>query len=183
MFVHGSRSDLLLSHRDANYINEPPHFMFICAHVLSLKQAKLFDTVVNAYVDGKKTPSSTHKCKKCNTDYLIEVCGHGSDLALVLTTWINLGPGLTPDEPRWKVLSVACQDERMTLGLNDQKDSPRACFEKVSPRSLEALRSCNLSYLNNQRFKQIVSHNREAGGSQGIWYLPNTSPSEGCCLM
>lgn len=183
MFVYGTRPDLLLSRCDANSIDEPPRVMFICAHVLSLKQAKLLDTAVNAHIDGKKSPRSTHKCKKCNTDYLIEVCGYGSDLALVLTTWVNLGTGLTPDEPRWKVLSVANQDEDMKLGLNDQKDSPRACFEKASPRPLEALRSCNLSYLKNQRFKQIMSQKRKAGGGQGIWYLPNTSLSEGCWLI
>lgn len=170
MFVHGSRSDLLLSRPDARSFNEPPQVIFICAHVSSLKQEKLLDTVVNAYIDGKESPSSTHKCKKCNTDSLIEVCKSGSGLALVLTTWINLGPGLTPDDPRWKVLSVACRDEGVTLGLNDQKPSPRACFEKASPRSLEALRSCNLSYLKDQRFKKIMSHDQS--GSTGVWYLP-----------
>ena len=169
MFVHGSRSELLLSRQDIGSGEEPPQIMFICIHVSRLKHAKLLDTVVKAYINGEKAPNSTFSCDKCNTDCRIEVCEYGSDLALVLTTWINLGPGLTPDDPRWKVHCDYCEPSKLTLDPNDRKDSPRVCFENASPRSLEALRSCNLSYLKDQQYEKVM---RRIYLGRRVWYLP-----------
>jgi hypothetical protein len=172
MFVHGSRSELLLSRQDVESGGEPSQVMSICRHVSSLKLAILLNTVGNAYVNGEEAPSSTYACDKCNTDSRIEFCEYGSDLALVLTTWINLGPGLTPDDPRWKVHCNTWEASDLTLDPNDRKDSPRVCFENASPRSLEALRSCNLSYLKDQGYKKVM---RQICRLEHVWYLPNKS--------
>lgn len=169
MYVHGSRPELLLSRQGVGG-KEPPQIMFICIHVKHLKHAKILNTVVNAYLNREKAPNSTFTCDKCNTDSRIEICEYGSDLALVITTWINLGPGLTPDDPRWKAHCDSSEPRKWTLDLNDRKDSPRVCFENASPRSLEALRSCNLSYLKDQQYKKVM---RRIYLGKRIWYLPN----------
>ncbi|KAJ5835468.1 hypothetical protein N7447_001494 [Penicillium robsamsonii] len=140
--------------------------MFICIHVSRQRHAKLLDAV------WRETPSSTHTCDICAADSRIEVCEYGSDLALVLTTWINLGPSLTPDDPRWIVHSCNRKFKRVTLDPNHRKDSPRVCFENVSPQSLEALRSCNLSYLKDQRYKWVMW---QVDWYRSVWCLPTKS--------
>ncbi|CAG8909115.1 unnamed protein product [Penicillium egyptiacum] len=172
MFVHGRKSELLLSRQDIESAGEPPQVMFICIHVSRRRHAILLNTVVKAYISGEKAPSSTHTCDICAADSRIEVCEYGSDLALVLTTWINLGPGLTPDDPRWLVHCCSWELNRVTLDPNHRKDSPRVCFENVSPRSLEALRSCNLSYLKDQRYKRVM---HQVYWERGVWDLPTKS--------
>ncbi|KAJ5148945.1 hypothetical protein N7448_000523 [Penicillium atrosanguineum] len=117
-----------------------------------------------------EAPSSTCTCDKYSTDSRIEVCEYGSDLALVLTTWINLDPGLTLDDPRWKFHGKSSRLTKVTLDPNERKDSPRVYFEIVSSRSLAALRSCNLSYLRDQQYKKVML--RIYLGKRA-WNLPN----------
>ena len=104
--------------------------------------------MVSAYLDGEKFPYSADTCNQCNTDFCIEVCEYGSHLALVLTTWINLGPGLTPDDPLWKIHSR--ENRGVTLDPNDRTGSPRVSFENRSHWSFENLLSRNISYLEDQ---------------------------------
>ena len=169
VFVHCSKPKLLLSRPKITDAKDPSEIIYICAHVSRLRRAELLDLVVNAYLTGEKGPSYTFTCEKCNTVCLIEVCEYGSDLALALTTWINLGPVLTPDDPRWKIYCNSPDASEVTLDPNDLKDSPRVLFENVSPQSLEALRSCNLSYLKGQRYKKVMSL---LHWHKSIWYLP-----------
>ncbi|KAJ5186405.1 hypothetical protein N7449_011169 [Penicillium cf. viridicatum] len=138
------------------------HKLCLSAHTSGVRRAELYDTVVKAYISGNKAPSSTYTCRVCTAESLV-------DLALVLTTWINLGPDLTPDDPRWIVHSCGGELSKVTLGPNHRKDSSRVCFENVSPRSLEALRSCNLSYLKDQRFKRVMC---QVYWGKSVWYLP-----------
>ncbi|CAG8895312.1 unnamed protein product [Penicillium egyptiacum] len=175
MFVHGSRSELLLYRNGNESAGKPPQVMFICAHVGYLQKAELLNTVVFAYLDGEEYPCSTYTCNQCNTDSRIEVCEYGSHLALVLTTWINLGPGLTPDDPRWKIHS--CENRGVTLDPNDRTDSPRVSFENASPRLLGALLSRNLSYLKDQQYRKVMRPLSQHFQGQGLWYLPSL-PSE-----
>ncbi|KAJ5501733.1 hypothetical protein N7453_006550 [Penicillium expansum] len=172
MFVHGRKPKLLLSRKAIESSLKPPRHMFICIHVWRRRRVILLNTVVKAYISGEKAPSSNHTCDICAADFRIEVCEYGSDLALILTTWINLGPGLTPDDPRWTVHSWSWKLDKVRLDPKYRKDSPRVCFENVSPQSLEALRSCNLSYLKDQRYKQIMYR---IYIETGLWYLPTKS--------
>lgn len=171
MLVHGSRSELLLS-RPNTECWKPPTVMFICSHVGYTQKGKLINPVVFAYLDGEKDPCSTYTCNQCNTDARIEVCEYGSHLALVLTTWINLGPGLTPDDPRWIIHSCSHENRDVTLDPNDCTGSPRVSFENVSPLSLGALLSRNLSYLKDQRYRKVMRPVYQYYPNEGLWYLP-----------
>ena len=168
----GSRSELLLSRPNVE-CGKPPTVMFICSHVGYTQRGKLINPVVSAYLDGEKDPCSTYTCNQCNTDARIEVCEYGSHLALVLTTWINLGPGLTPDDPRWRIYSCSHENQGVTLGPNDCTGSPRVSFENVSPLSLGALLSRNLSYLKDQRYRKVMRPVYQYYPNEGLWYLPN----------
>lgn len=50
----------------------------------------------------RQVASLTHNCALCNTDSEIEIVGFDSQLALTMTRWTNLGPGLTQEDPLWK---------------------------------------------------------------------------------
>jgi hypothetical protein len=189
MFVHSSTAELLLYRMGGKSGGKPPCSMFICAHVGYLQKAKLLNTVVFAYLNGEKDPCSTFTCNQCNTDSRIEVCEYGSHLALVLTKWINLGPGLTPDDPRWKIHTLEYLYQDATLDPHDRTDSPRVSFEDSSPRSLGALLSRNLSYLKDQRYRKVMRPLSQHYEGRGLWYLPsendleeNASPSPGNLL-
>ena len=171
MFVHSSRSELLICR--PNIGGKPPTVMFICSHVEYVQRAELINPVVFAYLDGEKDPCSTYTCNQCNTDTCIEVCEYGSHLALVLTTWMNLGPGLTPDDPRWRIHSRGYENRGVTLDPNDRTGSPRVSFENVSPLSLGALLSRNLSYLKDQRYRKVMRPVYGYYEREGLWYLPN----------
>ncbi|KAJ5978163.1 hypothetical protein N7501_001505 [Penicillium viridicatum] len=172
MFVHGSRSELLLSRPNSKCDRNPPTVMFICSHVDYVQRAELINPVVFAYLDGEKDPCSTYTCNQCNTDTRIEVCEYGSHLALVFTTWVNLGPGLTPDDPRWRIYSCGYENRGVTLDPNDCTGSPRVSFENVSPLSLGELLSRNLSYLKDQRYRKVMRPVYRYYPNEGLWYLP-----------
>lgn len=128
-------------------IRESPLTMFICLHIHRKKLAGLINPIVKAYRAGKKAPESTYTCGRCHTDFRIEMCEYGTELALIITKWFNLGDGLSPDDPRWKRHAESA--DRVHTGEvrrspSDGNNSPRVCFENASPRSLAALRSCNL---------------------------------------
>lgn len=151
---------------------QPPFSMFICPHIDWKKLADLINPIVKAYRAGKKPPSSTHTCGRCHTNFRIEMCEYGTELALIITKWFNLGDGLSPDDPRWKrhaELADRVHTGKVRRCPCNGKNSPRVCFEKASPRSLAALRSCNLSYLKDEQYKKVMYRAWE------LWYTPRKS--------
>lgn len=151
---------------------EPPLTMFICLHIHWKKLAGLINPIVKAYRAGKKPPSSTHTCGRYHTNFRIEMCEYGTELTLIITKWFNLGNSLSPDDPRWKrhaELADRVHTGRVRRSPCDGKNSPRVCFENASPRSLAALRSCNLSYFKNKRYKKDMYR------TWGLWYTPRKS--------
>lgn len=110
----------------------------------------------------------------CHTDFRIEMCEYGTELALIITTWFNLGDGLSPDDPRWKRhagLAYPLHTSKVGRSPWNVKNTPRVFFENASPRSLAALRDCNLSYLKNERYKKVMYKT----GLEGLWYTPRKS--------
>ncbi|CAG8924129.1 unnamed protein product [Penicillium salamii] len=158
---------------------------FPCQHMESHRwdPSYRWDQVMNpvrlAYLSGEKNPSSDLSCHYCNTDARIEIREHGSCVALILTSWINLGSGLTPDDRRWKIHSH--DGFAMKFKPTELKESPRISFENASPLSLEALLLRNLSYIKDQRYRQIMQPLKLQyyWEDWGIWYLPGipSSPS------
>jgi hypothetical protein len=123
------------------------------------------------YFEGKKDPCSLYTCDRCNTDYQIEFCDQGTHLGLALTVWFNLGPGLTPDDPRWQIRSGQHGD--MTLDPAHGTESPRAFYENASPRPLKELLSINLSYLKDQRYRKVMRPLNQYFENRVFWCLPS----------
>lgn len=70
----------------------------ICRHI-SL-QSKAAD--LESIYDGRKDFFS-YTCRKCNTESLVEIRRLGSRVALIMTRWVNLGPGRDKEDPLWKI--------------------------------------------------------------------------------
>ncbi|CAG7949319.1 unnamed protein product [Penicillium nalgiovense] len=118
---------------------------------------------------GGGTASFAHTCHKCNTDSQIELVGFDSKIAVIMTRWLNLGPGLTKDDLFWK--------SHVWLGRPDRdgsKRSPRLWFEDMASQSFEDLRSLNLSYLRNEQYKKVMS----VIAGRNVWYISYKKPSK-----
>ncbi|OQE32473.1 hypothetical protein PENFLA_c001G09675 [Penicillium flavigenum] len=135
----------------------------------------LLNEVVRAHRAGEKAPSVSFTCDRCDTEVLFEISECENELALVITKWINLGAGLTPDDPQWKkhhdfgraTMIRSSPNKRGKRQANAVKASARACFESAS---LDSLRSRNIAYLKDKRFKKsmIYKPNMFDGPT---WYL------------
>lgn len=133
---------------------------------------------VETLLERQKT-SVTHKCRFCHTYSEIEIVEFDSKIALIVTRWINLGPGLTQEDLLWNLHVYAPVDA--SRQLDDPKHpatawSPRSCFEKTAPHTHTELQSRNLSYLKDQLYttgKPFI-----ARGSN-FWYIPYKEPVKG----
>ena len=174
--AHRGRWDLLLPKDKKKSIKDIPDVVCHCQLIPIWQKPEMVKPVVLGYQLGERNPFSTFICDKCNTDLRIEICEFGSQLALVVTTWINLGPGLTPDDPQWKIRTRQCR--YMTLDPRYRTSSPRVSFENASPLSLEALLSKNLSYIKDKRYREIMRPILQPFQRPRLWYLPSETNQE-----
>lgn len=111
-----------------------------------------------------------------HTDYEVELFVNPSNglITAVMTRWINLGAGLSPDDPRWRI-NAGCKwgesDLRTRgLGYGHIIPSPRRTFEALTDTSLGDLTARNLSYLENQRYQtEIVPIPHSTPPSWALW--------------
>ncbi|KAJ5963285.1 uncharacterized protein N7479_003161 [Penicillium vulpinum] len=114
-------------------------------------------------------------CNDCNTDFEIELFADRPDghVTILTTRWINLGPGLSLDDPRWKVNAWHGPWSEPTVSKLDSKymaSSPRDTFEALAHTSLEDLTSRNLSYLKSERYQTaMVPVPRSTPPSWALW--------------
>lgn len=146
----------------------------ICQHTSLESKASDIESVYN----GEKS-SFPYTCPRCNTVSLIEFRRIDSRLALVMTRWINLGSGIHRDDPLWKIHVFTCNDGTMPyeLPISLMLQSPRTCFENTTSLSFEDLRSRNISYLRDDRYKKggaFVSDKANA-----LWHMSYKEPSKG----
>jgi hypothetical protein len=161
----------------------------ICFHTrLSSKMSEL-----DALKDGKDSHID-YICSRCNTVCVIEILqvetesntesntepGYKiepeSKIALIMTRWVNLGPGLDHEDPLWRICvgwSSAPRPKQLPQSMMTK--SPRLCYENQSPESFEELRTRNLSYLTKGRYRKGKPLVRLG---QWLWYIPYKEPSK-----
>jgi hypothetical protein len=111
---------------------------------------------------------------QCNTDFQVDITSVFCDLVLVVTGWLNLGPGLIPNDPKWSRHSASAW-----YTLNDPKPvdqdvtvvegfDVRPFFENASRQSFEDLRSYNLACFRNKHCKRVM---RKAPAPREFWYM------------
>lgn len=117
---------------------------------------------IDAYLSGTPKEADRGKCRKCNTAYHIELRELGThDLGLMITRWVDVGPCLTPEDPRWRCHLLT--ENHYEVDAEDLVADPRLRFEKglVDERSKNALSDeelfqRNLSFLEDRRWKAVM---------------------------
>lgn len=141
----------------------------ICPHVSLQSKAAEIDAVYEG-----TNPSFPYTCPRCNTDSLVEFRKVGSKPALVMTRWVNLGPGIHRDDPLWKIHVFTCKDGTMPTKIPKEKElgfhSPRTSFENMAMLSFRDLKSRNLSYLRGDRYKSWFGP-FAFDGKVSVWHI------------
>jgi hypothetical protein len=137
----------------------PPAMYRACVHNLHLS-GPVELLLVSYRARGPMIPISK-TCTRCNTEYQLELRENGDEVALVITKWINLGPGISPDDPRWKVQTLSYESASIDrlYSINNPEYialSPRSVFASLNETSLGALSSRNLSYLKDRRYETVM---------------------------
>ncbi|CRL22141.1 unnamed protein product [Penicillium camemberti] len=172
--------DMVLVGLDEVYLIDPSsalpinfNFLWICEHILYLYILNSITDLVKAHSESELKPTcsaSSNCCEVCRTDYHIELHEFNSrDLALVITRWINLGTGQSPDDPQWK--RVQSVYEKPPLLDGKELASPRVAFEKVVSDhwSKEALTLSNVSFLRNSEYRNSME---QLDYDPDVWILP-----------
>lgn len=143
----------------------------ICSHTSLESKASDIESVYNGERD-----SFSYTCPKCNTVSLIKFRRIDSRLALVMTRWVNLGPGIHREDPLWKIHIYTCIDRTIPSELprSLMLPSPRTCFENATSLSFEDLRSRNISYLRGDQYKKGSIFAFDMAGI--VWHISYKEP-------
>lgn len=93
-FVKQGKGDLFAP------VDKPLQIFKICPYINHSKILKLVRPIVTAYTTNKPVLPLRSNYDKCKTDFELAIQEHRDNVTLVITRWINLGPGLTPDDLR-----------------------------------------------------------------------------------
>ncbi|KAJ5611542.1 hypothetical protein N7528_008647 [Penicillium herquei] len=153
--LHTKTQNIVLASTYEDLVTRMAAWSFRCARPLVAVCQRniiqdLFTPLLVEGSSGEKYTDFTSTCEDCNTDYRAELIEFESGLAFVLTRWINLGSGLSKEDPVWKKHTII-----WTPGLDKEhtRMSPRQCFEDMTPISFKELMYRNMSYFKDQRYK------------------------------
>lgn len=97
------------------------------------------------------------KCRCCNMDYHMKISDFGDrGVALVITKWLDLGPGMNPRDMRWKAHTQVSTIAELP-GLGEAGDV-RLRFESEPGLSEESLSTWNASHLIEKRYRSSMDH-------------------------
>ena len=130
-------------------------FVMICDHILGSDISRLIEAEIGPYKTKIETSVTIDllRCRQCGTEYQIQLRMLGEEgLALVITKWLDLGLGLTPNDIKWRYLRAEYRKE----AISELPENIRRRFESVSALSQDALSSRNASYLLEDRFMKVM---------------------------
>ncbi|KAK2797235.1 hypothetical protein FQN51_008758 [Onygenales sp. PD_10] len=136
-------------------------FIFICGHDTMTWHLSYFAPLFAAALEGPRTDENgmridpeIHRCSRCGVEYQIEVMNYGDlGLALVITKWLDLGPGLRPTDAEWNGLFDR-QIKQLPAGKS--VGDTRSLFEREPGLSLESLTWKNKSCLLTESYKKSM---------------------------
>ncbi|KAJ5730017.1 uncharacterized protein N7483_004525 [Penicillium malachiteum] len=160
----------LVESQDTNkLIPQSSDHIRICWHIRSgsTEIDDLVRQMVRRFRSGERGSSlvEQNRCSQCNTSWKIqvrevEVEARQKSVCLVITRWIDLGPGISPKDPRWRSLI----ESKHTLENDHIVSEPRARFERNSMQALgreivlseEAIFWRNVGLLCGERYLDVM---------------------------
>lgn len=138
--------------------------MHICMHINHIFNLNsVVYGLINKYRSDTTTrPRDKGRCDECNTSWQIEIRNMGQkDVCLVLTRWLDLGSGLSPDDDRWR-----CHNDHefeVNLAEHEMVDS-RQRFENESIQancsdalSEEEMYYRNMKFIQDQAYRKLMT--------------------------
>lgn len=167
----------ITSRQNASYIF-PRRLPFeVCRHINNQSFVEIIKSVLEVYrQEGPGTPGlSDHgQCHECNTAWSLDLREVEVDkVCLVLTRWKDLGPGLSPEDPRWRVQLP--WGPWVSLADTDMLNDPRVRFETYAEDcqgpssqrlSVDEILARNLALLRNRRYQRTMKQWQD-----GRWFL------------
>ncbi|KAJ5613680.1 hypothetical protein N7528_007334 [Penicillium herquei] len=168
----GRREDLTFDPNDTPSSDFPITILVnVCAHMKS--GDTIFPLVRSFYETEEKDIAHDITCEMCNTEAHIEITKIGSKIALLVTKWINLGPGITPDDILWR----AHVENPLMLNTDsecipeDLYTNPRLFFERAALLAFKDLGSRNLAILRGREYLTSPSF-RLWPWTNDMWLMP-----------
>jgi hypothetical protein len=133
-----------------------------------------------------KKPADQGSCEKCNTSWELEIRTLDEHHAtLTLTRWMDLGPGLSPNDVQWR----RCHDDQLLLdSANHEIVDSRLRFERDSVQASSSNALCvsamyyrNVSLLQGKRYQAVMTP--VPGGIYVLHGEPEAKTSSRCIIM
>lgn len=147
----------LLRSTETNELLSASRFVRICDHIP--KAGSDISRLIEAELGPHKTKVEkcvtidVLRCRQCSTEYQIKLRMLGDEgLALVITKWLDLGQGLTPNDIKWRYLGFEYREK----AISELPGKIRQRFESESELSQDELLSRNASYLTGDRFMKVM---------------------------
>lgn len=149
----------LINSTKRHMILSKTNFVKICDHI-SIESSEI-SQLIESQLQPPRTVSESQghpdvlKCRHCNTDFEVAIKELGEQgLALVITKWLDLGSGLTPEDTRWRFHLPRLTDPE--IGKAGQAGDIRLRFESELGLSQDSLSSQNASYLIDKRYMSVM---------------------------
>ncbi|CAG8105410.1 unnamed protein product [Penicillium salamii] len=123
-------------------------------------------------------------CDKCNNGWQLEIRPlNETNASLILTVWMDLGPGLSTEDPQWKSLfwggtaEAAAQHKKMDSRLRFERHSVQA--GSPNALSVDQIYCRNISLLKEERHREERYRLLVNDGRAGVYMLhgdPSAKP-------
>ena len=163
--------------------------VWVCGHLINATPnfSERVSSHISSYCAGAPKAPEYGKCSKCNTEFHIELRDLGAhDVSLIFTRWIDVGPGLSPEDPRWR--SLLLHQNEYEVDPQDIIFSPRLRFESglveggtKKTLSDEELYLRNASFLEEKRYMTVSDKGPPA--TRSMQPEPRRRRSSGCTIM
>ena len=162
----------VLHTRDLDLALEKSKCVWVCRHLMATngEMFQLVGSSLNKYSTRAEKPQRPKflRCHYCKIVFQLEVLDTVSDgLAVVITKWLDLGSGLTPMDPKWRVFAAAFLVGHQGIEQAAETEKCMMDFEKEERMAQQALTTRNASYLIDQRYKDTPISQRFCG----VWIL------------
>ena len=143
----------------------------------------VWDTNINSG-PGRRSRLETYYCVSCGSEYQIDTTNCGTEgVALIITKWVALGPGLDPADIRWtRHMQLTFQKHEITISKTDIHSQ----FEQDAMFPLNDLTQRNRSLLEGRAYKRKADYWYSGcwilqANTRLPWFYPRPEKRACCC--